>query len=80
MDSSTIRQIDQRVKAQLRARADASGRSMKEEARIILYELFQLEAGSENLTSFIREYFESLDGAEQELPAQGPIREPPDFS
>ena len=78
--SITIRRLDDEVKTLLRVRAAANGRSMEEEARIILREAVDREAEPENLASFIRKCFEPLGGVELELPPRGPMREPPDFS
>ncbi|MCY4596239.1 MAG: hypothetical protein OXC19_15750 [Bryobacterales bacterium] len=78
--SITIRHLDDHVKTQLRVRASTNGRSMEEEARIILPEAVVQEAEPENLASFIRECFEPFGGVELELPPRGPMREPPDFN
>ena len=80
MASITIRHLDDEVKTQLRVRASANGRSMEEEARIILREAVGREAEPENLANFIRECFEPFGGVELELPPREPMREPPDFS
>lgn len=80
MASITIRRLDDEVKTRLRARAAANGRSMEEEARIILREAVGREAKPGNLAGLIRECFEPLGGVELELPPRGPMREPPDFS
>lgn len=80
MASITIRRLDDEVKTRLRVRAAANGRSMEEEARIILREAVGLKAEPDNLASFIRECFEPFGGVEFEIPPRGPMREPPDFS
>ena len=80
MASITIRHLDDEVKTQLRVRASANGRSMEEEARIILREAVGREAEPKNLAGFIRECFEPFGGVELELPPRKPMREPPDFS
>ena len=80
MASITIRNLDDDVKTRLRVRASSNGRSMEEEARIILREAVGREAEPENLASFIRECFEPFGGVELELPPRKPMREPPDFS
>ena len=79
MASITIRHLDDDVKTQLRIRASGNGRSMEEEARIILREAVGWEAEPENLASFIRECFEPVGGVELELPPREAMREPPDF-
>ena len=78
MASITIRHLDDEVKTRLRVRASANGRSMEEEARIILREAVGWEAEPENLASFIRECFEPVGGVELEVPPRKPMREPPD--
>ncbi len=80
MASITIRHLKDDVKTRLRVRAASNGRSMEEEARIILREAVGREAEPENLASFIRECFEPLGGVELELPPREPMREPPDLS
>ena len=76
----TIRHLDDEVKTQLRVRASANGRSIEEEARIILREVVGREAEPENLASFIREWFEPIAGVELELPPREAMSGPPDFS
>ena len=80
MASITIRRLDDEVKARLRIRAATNGRSMEEEARIILREAVGRKAEPQDLARFIRECFEPLGGVELELPPRGPTREPPEFS
>ena len=80
MASITIRHLDDEVKTRLRVRASANGRSMEEEARIILREAVGWEAEPENLASFIRKCFEPVGGVELEVPPREPMREPPEFS
>ena len=80
MASITIRYLDDDVKTRLRVRASANGRSMEEEARVILREAVDREPEPENLASFIHECFAPYGGVELELPPREPLREPPDFS
>ena len=80
MASITIRNLDDEVKTRLRIRASANGRSMEEEARIILREAVGQEAEPENLATFIRECLEPFGGVELELPPREAPREPPDFN
>ena len=80
MASITVRNLDDEVKTRLRVRAAANGRSMEEEARIILREAVGQESEPENLASFIHELFKPYGGVELELPPREPMREPPDFS
>ena len=79
MASITIRNLDDEVKARLRMRAAEHGRSMEEEARVILREAVGREPEPENLARFIRECFAPFGGVDLELPPRGPMREPPGF-
>ena len=79
MASITIRNLDDDVKTRLRVRAASNGRSVEEEARVILREAVGWEAEPENLASFIRECFVSFGGVDLELPPRESMREPPDF-
>ena len=79
MASITIRNLDDEVKTRLRVRAASNGRSMEEEARVILREAVDREAEPENLASFIRECFAPFGGVDIEIPPREPMREPPDF-
>ena len=79
MASITVRNLDEGVKKRLRVRAADNGRSMEEEARIILGEAVAPETGEENLAEAIRALFAPLGGVELELPPRGPMREPPKF-
>ena len=75
MASITIRKLDDEVKTRLRIRAAGNGRSMEEEARLILREAVNRKTGPENLASAICARFAPLGGVELELPP----REPPRF-
>ena len=77
MASITIRRLDDDVKTQLRTRAAGNGRSMEEEARLILREAVGGEAEPENLAAFIHDCFAPYGGMELELPPRAPMREPP---
>ncbi len=79
MASITIRNLDNEVKTQLRIRAAGHGRSMEEEARMILREAVEREGGPTNLASAIRARFVHLGGVELDLPPREPMREPPKF-
>ena len=79
MASITIRKLDDEVKARLRVRAAENGRSMEEEARVILGEAVGCEPAPENLLSIIREHFGPDNGVDLELPPRTPVREPPRF-
>ncbi|MCY3814801.1 MAG: plasmid stabilization protein [Gammaproteobacteria bacterium] len=79
MASITIRNLDDRVKTQLRVRAAGNGRSMEEEARVILREAVGRKPSSKNLASIARSYFGPDNGVDLEVPPRGPMREPPSF-
>ena len=79
MASITIRNLDDEVKTRLRVRAATNGRSMEEEARVILREAVEEEAGPRNLAEAIRERFAPYGGVELEIPPREPMREPPTF-
>jgi plasmid stability protein len=80
MASITIRNLDDEVKHRLRVRAAGNGRSMEEEARLILREAVTPEPEPANLARFIRDCFAPYGGVDLELPPREPAREPPDFS
>ena len=78
MASITIRNLDAHTKARLRVRAAHRQRSMEEEARNILRTaLAQDDAAPRDLAAAIGARFRSLGGLDLELPARGPMREPP---
>ena len=79
MASITIRNLDDGVKSALRIRAAEHGRSMEEEARIILREAVGPGCESQNLASIFRAHFGPSNGVELVLPLREPIREPPTF-
>ncbi|MDE0107035.1 MAG: hypothetical protein OXN96_04475 [Bryobacterales bacterium] len=80
MASITIRNLDDEVKARLRVRASANGRSMEEEARLALAEAVNREpAPVEGLGTAIHELFKSFGGVELKLPPREPMRDPPRF-
>ena len=81
MGTVFIRDVDDDLKARLKTRAAEHGRSMEEEARVILRDA--LAPGGKptfTLVRSIREKFEPLGGVELDLPLRQPVREPPDFS
>ena len=80
MASITIRNLDDDVKVRLRVRAAGNGRSMEEEARLIMREAVGRESVPEKgLGTAIHELFKPLGGVELELPPREPMREPPRF-
>ena len=79
MASITIRNLDDDVKTRLRVRAADNGRSMEEEARLILRDAVGRKPGPRNLAAAIRARIEPLGGVDLELPPRIPAREPPSF-
>ena len=79
MASITIRNLDNEVKTRLRIQAAAHGRSMEEEARVILRGAVERQGGPANLASAIRARFAPLGGVELDIPPRSPMREPPRF-
>ena len=77
--SITIRNLDDDVKTRLRVRAAGSGRSMEEEARLILRDAVGRKAPAPNLAASIRARIAPLGGVDLELPPREPAREPPSF-
>ena len=81
MASITIRNLDDGVKTRLRIRAAGNGRSMEEEARVILAEAVDREQSPvKGLGTALHELFKPLGGVELELPPREPMREPPKFT
>ena len=81
MASITIRNLDDDVKTRLRVRAAERGRSMEEEARLILRDAVDAgETAPRDLAKFTRECFAPLGGVELDIPPRGPMREPSNFS
>ena len=69
MASITIRNLDDDVKTRLRVRAAENGRSMEEEARVILREAVgREEVPAKGLGTAIHELFKPFGGVELELP------------
>ena len=79
MASITIRNLDDEVKTRLRVRAAGNGRSMEEEARLILGKAVGRAPRSRDLVSIIRSHFGPANGVDLELPPREPAREPPSF-
>lgn len=81
MASITIRNLDEDVKTRLRRRAAGHGRSMEQEARLILADAVDREATPETgLGTAIHELFKPFGSVELDLPVREPIREPPRFA
>lgn len=80
MSSITIRNLEASVKSRLRVRAARHGRSMEEEARDILRGALAGKAERPtNLFEAIRRRIAPVGGVELNIPARGPMREPPHF-
>ena len=80
MASITIRNLDDDVKTRLRVRAAGNGRSMEEEARLILGQAVAPQTlPAKGLGTIIHEIFKPYGGVELELPPREPPREPPRF-
>ncbi len=80
MASLTIRKLDDPLKARLRVQAAVHGRSMEEEARMILRAALGAEPVEPgNLYDAIRARLAENGGFELELPPREPMRDPPTF-
>ena len=80
MASITIRNLDDDVKTRLRQRAAGNGRSMEEEARLILAHAVEREAvPAKGLGTAIHRLFKPFGGVELDIPPREPMREPPRF-
>ena len=79
MASLIIRNLDDNVKTLLRARAAEHGRSMEEEARLILREAVSRKLSSRSFAEAVRSHFRPDSGVDLELPLRRPGREPPSF-
>ena len=73
--------LDEELIRRLGVRASGNGRSMEQEARVILREaLLREPSPGTNLAEAIRSRFAPYGGVELELPFREPMREPPEFS
>ena len=80
MASITIRNLDDDVKTSLRKRATGHGRSMEEEARLILADAVERQAApAKGLGTAVHELFKPYGGVELKVPPREPMREPPLF-
>lgn len=68
MASITIRNLDDELKAQLRVVAASNGRSMEEEARVIIRQALSRVSAKGGLGSRINSRFAALGGADLPLP------------
>ena len=78
MASITIRDLDPELKERLRIRAAQHGRSMEEEARVILKTVIAgATASPKRLGDSIRQRFQAIGGVDLELPPRERVRQPP---
>ncbi len=77
--SITIRNLDAEVKTRLRIRAAGNGRSMEEEARLILGDAVARKPEPRDLASVIRGHFGPSRGVDLKLPPRESSAEPPTF-
>lgn len=77
MASITIRNFEPELKEKLRIRAAHHGRSMEEEARVILRAAVAPPETAERLGDWIRDQFKAVGAVDVELPVREPMREPP---
>lgn len=81
MASLVIRKLDDRTKSRLRVRAAHHGRSMEEEARVILRSALSMPAPQPgNIAEAIRRRFAKYGGVDLPEIERDPPRDPPDFS
>jgi plasmid stability protein len=80
MASSTIRNLDDRLKQRLRVRAARHGRSMEGEARdVVPTALAEHRAAPQDLGSAIHRRVAALGGVKLPVTAREPARDPPHF-
>lgn len=82
MATLTIRNLEDSTKAQLRLQAARHGRSMEEEARVILRQAvigLQTAESREGVGSRIHGHFAQLGGVNLELPERADHPQAPDF-
>ena len=82
MATLTIRNLDERTKAQLRIQAARHGRSMEEEARTILRSAIEAQqpvAAGNGLGILIHAHFAQLGGEDLELPERSSLPTPAEF-
>ena len=79
MSTMTIRNLDDRVKAEIRMRAAKHGRSMEEEARRLLDLAVRLPDEEVGLGTAIRRRFAPHGAFKLQPLPRGPMRRPPKF-
>ncbi|RFB81618.1 FitA-like ribbon-helix-helix domain-containing protein [Methylovirgula sp. 4M-Z18] len=81
MASLTIRNLDETLKVRLRVTAAQHGRSMEDEARVILRAaLMPQDEPQEHVATTIHRRFAALGGLDLIVPLRTVPRDPPDFS
>jgi antitoxin FitA len=83
MGNLTISDIDDTLRASLQERAIRHGRTLEEEARVILRSALaegEAKKPEQNFADYMRALFAPLGGVDLELPPRERAREPPDFS
>ena len=80
MANLTIRNFEESLKSRLRIRAATNGRSMEEEARVLLRAaLAPQNRDAKGLGSAVHALFRPLGGFDDVAPPREPMREPPIF-
>lgn len=79
MASITIRNLDDDLKAQLRMVAASHGRSMEEEARVIIRQALLKSEKTGGLGSRIHARFAAVGGADLEMPTRKDKARPASF-
>ena len=80
MASLTIRKLDENLKKRLRLQAARHGRSMEEEARLLLAAgLKRTPPAAGNVADAIAAIVDPIGGIELDLPPRSPTHEPPRF-
>jgi plasmid stability protein len=80
MASITIRNLDDKLKQDLRIRAAQHGRSMEEEVRVILrLALAEASTVPQDLGLAIHRRFAALGGVDLPVAPREPMRDPPSF-
>ncbi len=80
MASLTIRNLDNRLKAQLRLRAAQHGHSMEAEVRSILQQSLLPGGDGSSFAARVHKRFEALEAESLPIPPRQTVRTPPDFS
>ena len=80
MAALTIDNLDKDTEASLYMRASSHGRTIEEEARLILTQALRLPADKKGLGTRIHNRFAAIGGVDLALPERTLVRQPPDFS